>query len=122
MNTVTRLSREVPQRDSPRRKGEVEVAAGADELRSEIAQVHPSRRRIAPFQKEMELAAQRKAEAQARREAREKAEREREEKQVERERQRKAMAKARSGGKNGQRKLGRESQVLLEKVQRMMNG
>jgi len=29
------------------------------------------------------------------------------------------MAKARTGGKNGQRKLGRESTVLLEKVKRL---
>jgi hypothetical protein len=29
------------------------------------------------------------------------------------------MAKARSGGLNGQRKLGRESKVLLERVKRM---
>lgn len=30
------------------------------------------------------------------------------------------MAKARTGGPNGQRKLGRESNVLLEKVKRMV--
>ena len=30
------------------------------------------------------------------------------------------MAKARTGGKNGQRKLGRESKVLLEKVQNLV--
>lgn len=38
----------------------------------------------------------------------------------ERERFRRAMAKARTGGKNGQRKLGRESKVLLEKVRRVV--
>ena len=38
----------------------------------------------------------------------------------ERERFRRAMAKARTGGPNGQRKLGRESKVLLEKVKRMV--
>jgi hypothetical protein len=31
-----------------------------------------------------------------------------------------AMAKARKGGVNGQRKLGRESNVLLMKVQKMV--
>ena len=38
----------------------------------------------------------------------------------ERERFRRAMAKARTGGPNGQRKLGRESKVLLEKVKKMV--
>lgn len=38
----------------------------------------------------------------------------------ERERHRRAMAKARTGGRNGQRKLGRESVVLLDKVRRMV--
>ena len=41
-------------------------------------------------------------------------------KMEERERFRKAMARARTGGKNGQRKLGRESVVLLEKVRRVV--
>ncbi|CRK21301.1 hypothetical protein BN1723_012328 [Verticillium longisporum] len=44
---------------------------------------------------------------------------ERERKVADRERYRRAMAKARRGGENGQRKLGRESNLLLEKVRRM---
>ena len=53
----------------------------------------------------------------------EEANREREAKRDERERFRKAMLKARNGGKHGdQKKLGRESKVLLEKVQRMVQG
>lgn len=73
-----------------------------------------------PFAKEHAQAQQRKQEAEARRLAREQAERERAMKREERERFRKAMAKARSGGVNGQRKLGRESNVLLDKVRRMV--
>lgn len=73
-----------------------------------------------PFAKEHAQALQRKEEAEARRLAREQAERERAMKREERERFRKAMAKARSGGVNGQRKLGRESNVLLDKVKRMV--
>jgi len=73
-----------------------------------------------PFQKEENEANRRKREAEERREAREKANRGRIQKLDERDRFRKAMAKARTGGKNGQRKLGRESQVLLERVQRMV--
>lgn len=78
------------------------------------------RPRTNPYGKEVAAAEQRQAEVDARRAAREKADRDRAEKLAERERFRKAMAKARSGGKNGQRKLGRESQVLLERVQRIM--
>lgn len=77
------------------------------------------RPRPQPFQKEVEVAQKKKEEAEARQKAREDADRERTKKIAERERFRKAMAKAR-GGPNGQRKLGRESQVLLEKAQRLM--
>ena len=78
--------------------------------------------RPVPFKKEAETALQRREERAAREEAFEAANREREAKKEERERYRKAMSKARNGGTNGvQRKLGRESKVLLEKVQRMVN-
>lgn len=75
-----------------------------------------------PFEKEARLAEKRKAEADARRKEIEEAQRQRQRKIEERERFRKAMAKARTGGKNGQRKLGRESKVLLEKVKRFVEG
>lgn len=73
-----------------------------------------------PFAKEHAQATARKEEAEARRRAIEEARQERAKKIEERERFRKAMAKARSGGPNGQRKLGRESNVLLDKVRRMV--
>ena len=73
-----------------------------------------------PFQKEAREAEERRVQAEERRKAIEKANRERQKKTEERERFRKAMAKARTGGRNGQRKLGRESQVLLERVKRVM--
>lgn len=72
------------------------------------------------FEKEQAFAEQKKAEAEARRLEFERRNQEKKEKIEERERFRKAMAKARTGGKNGQRKLGKESQVLLERVQRML--
>ncbi|TGO38997.1 hypothetical protein BHYA_0063g00460 [Botrytis hyacinthi] len=72
------------------------------------------------FAKELAFAEKQKAEQQARREEFERKEREKKAKIEERERFRRQMAKARSGGKNGQRKLGRESQVLLEKVKRVV--
>jgi hypothetical protein len=72
------------------------------------------------FEKETAFAEQKKAEAEARRLEFERRDRERKQKIAERERFRKTMAKARTGGKNGQRKLGRESKVLLEKVWRVV--
>lgn len=75
-----------------------------------------------PFEKEARLAEKRKVEADARRKEIEEAQRQRQRKVEERERFRRAMAKARTGGKNGQRKLGRESQVLFEKVKRVVEG
>ncbi|BDD59818.1 hypothetical protein MPDQ_003846 [Monascus purpureus] len=61
------------------------------------------------FAKELEIAEKRKQEAEARR-------RERELKQKERE----AMARARRPDRDGKRRLGRESKVLLDRVQRMV--
>lgn len=75
-------------------------------------------RRPGYFEKEEAYAEQKRAEAEARRIEFERRDKERKQKVEERERFRKTMAKARSGGKNGQRKLGKESQVLLEKVRR----
>lgn len=74
-----------------------------------------------PFSKEHAQATARKEEAEARRKAIDEAHRERARKIEEREKIQKAMAKARKGGPNGQRKLGRESNVLLMKVQKMVN-
>ncbi|MCJ1410607.1 hypothetical protein MMC19_004693 [Ptychographa xylographoides] len=76
----------------------------------------PRKPKAVPFTREALAAQQRKEEAQARHEAFEKGQQERMQKIEERERFRRAMAKARTGGRNGQRKLGRESQVLLERV------
>ncbi|THW32405.1 hypothetical protein D6D21_10398 [Aureobasidium pullulans] len=81
---------------------------------------HSRRQKIIPFAKEHRAAQRQKREAEERREAYERSQRERAEKTEERERFRKAMAKARSGGRNGQRKLGRESTVLLDRIKRTM--
>jgi len=99
--------------------------APADKQPGDEAQVSPRQRRqrkpkSQPFKREHEQALQQKAEAEERRKAREEAEKQRQQKIEERERFRKAMAKARTGGPNGQRKLGRESKVLLERVKRMV--
>ncbi|CAG8958806.1 hypothetical protein HYFRA_00011757 [Hymenoscyphus fraxineus] len=72
------------------------------------------------FEKEEAYAAQKKAEAEARRAEFERRQKEKSQKIEERETFRKAMAKARTGGKNGQRKLGRESKVLLERVKKIV--
>ncbi len=80
----------------------------------------PPRPKAVPFRKEALLAQHRKEENEKRRREFEESNRQRQVKIDERESFRKAMAKARSGGRDGQRKLGRESKVLLEKVQRMV--
>jgi len=72
------------------------------------------------FEKEQAFAAQKKAEAEARRLEFERRDKEKKLKIGERDRFRKAMAKARTGGQNGQRKLGKESKVLLERVKRIV--
>ncbi|KAM3065524.1 hypothetical protein ACMFMG_011591 [Clarireedia jacksonii] len=74
------------------------------------------------FAKEMEIARKKKEERQARQQEFERRQKEIAEKREERERFRRQMAKARSGGKNGQRKLGRESKVLLERVKKIVEG
>ncbi|KAG9241363.1 hypothetical protein BJ878DRAFT_232149 [Calycina marina] len=72
------------------------------------------------FEKEQEFAKQKRAEAAKKRAEFEGRDQEKRQKIEDREKFRRAMAKARAGGKNGQRKLGKESKVLLEKVQRMV--
>jgi len=76
--------------------------------------------KIDPFSPASREAQRRKQEAERRREEKERAEQERQRKLEERERHRKAMAAARKGGRNGQRKLGRESGVLLDRVRRIV--
>ena len=90
----------------------------------EIAEVRRPRRpklpKPVPFEKEARLAEQRREEAETRRRVVEDSRAQRQQRTEERERFRKAMAKARTEGKNGQRKLGRESKLLLEKVRRVI--
>lgn len=64
-----------------------------------------------PFAKEMELVEKRKQEMEARQRAREIRQKDRE-----------AMAKAKRPDQHGNRRLGRESKVLLDRVQRMVGG
>ena len=75
--------------------------------------------RSQPFQRETEVAREKKEAMKARQTAKQEGDKERTRKLVERERFRKTMAKAR-GGQNSQRKLGRESTVLLAKALRLM--
>lgn len=72
------------------------------------------------FDKELREAERKKAEAEARAKERERREKEREKAIKERERHRRIMAKARSGGRDGKRKLGKESIVMLDRVKRLV--
>lgn len=72
------------------------------------------------YEKELAEAARKKQEAEERAAERARREEERSRRTAERERHRRAMAKARTPGRNGHRKLGRESFVLLDKVKRLV--
>ncbi|KAK1985776.1 hypothetical protein LZ30DRAFT_583414 [Colletotrichum cereale] len=72
------------------------------------------------YEKQLAHAEQKRAEAEARRAEIQRRREERERKTADRERYRRAMAKARKGGEDGQRRLGRESALLLEKVKRIV--
>ena len=106
------------------RNAEEDDSEEADEAGT--AKARPAKRKSTrpakpvPFARETRHAEQRQKEAADRAEQWEKSRRERAEKLEDREKFRRAMAKARAGGKNGQRKLGRESSVLLAKVKRMV--
>jgi hypothetical protein len=80
------------------------------------------RSRQDPFAKESQVAQQQREEAEQRQKEREESNRQRQRKIEERERMRIAVAKARTPGRDGKRKLGRESGMLLEKVKRMVAG
>ncbi|KAI0599395.1 hypothetical protein F4775DRAFT_591510 [Biscogniauxia sp. FL1348] len=80
----------------------------------------PKPRKPGYFDKAVADAERKKAEAEARAQEIERRNAERQRKSEERERFRKAMAKARKPGRDGQRKLGRESGLLLEKVKKMV--
>lgn len=73
-----------------------------------------------PFEWEARLAEQKREESRARQLCLEASITERQEKAAEREKFRRAMVKARRPDRNGQRKLGRESKVLLEKVKKLV--
>ncbi|KAH0021499.1 hypothetical protein KCU78_g6089, partial [Aureobasidium melanogenum] len=113
-----------PRQEKPKHKSPSPAPvqeAPAENTISNLSGIHHSRRqKIIPFAKEHRAAQRQKREAEERHAAYEKSQKERAEKLEERERFRKAMAKARSGGKNGQRKLGRESTVLLDRIKRMV--
>jgi hypothetical protein len=107
----------------PERKAMLEAPEERTPAPLKAAQARSDRKRSRKpgyFDKETAFAEKLKAEAEARRLEFERREKERKQKIAERERLRKTMAKARTGGKNGQRKLGRESKVLLEKIQRLV--
>ncbi|KAI1273243.1 hypothetical protein F5Y07DRAFT_402626 [Xylaria sp. FL0933] len=79
------------------------------------------KRRPGYFDKALTMAERKKAEAAERAAEKERREAERRRRTEERERFRRAMAKARKPGRDGQRRLGRESGLLLEKVKKMVD-
>ncbi|KAH8590483.1 hypothetical protein B0O99DRAFT_634474 [Bisporella sp. PMI_857] len=106
--------------DGPREPSPVALPSQESQFQQQQQRTERRRKKPAYFEKEQAFAEKKKAEAVARREEFERREKDRKQKMEERERFRRAMAKARTGGKNGQRKLGRESKVLLERVKQMV--
>jgi hypothetical protein len=86
----------------------------------EPARKKQRKQRQDPFSKEAEAARKRKEEAEQRQKEYEENQRHRREALDQRERMRKAMQKARTPGRDGKRKLGRESGFLLEKVKKLV--
>lgn len=78
------------------------------------------RRRPDYFEKELAESERLRAEAAARQAEVARREKEKAKRIAERERYRNAMAKAKAPGKDGKRKLGRESRLLLDKVKRIV--
>lgn len=124
----------LPNNHSPEAEGRnlsthsLSEARSRDQENHDENSIHPSRRqrirrrpKSNPYKKEMDFAENQRFEKASRLEAVEKQKMQRQRKTEERVRFRNAMAKARQPGPNGQRKLGRESKVLLEKVKSIAN-
>ena len=80
------------------------------------------RQKTDPFSREAQEAKRKREAAEQRQREREGAQAQRQKKMEERERMRRAMPQARKPGRDGKRKLGRESAVLLERVKKLVNG
>lgn len=101
-------------------KDESMAQAGAEPERTTGPSDGQRRRTRRPgyYDKQLKKAAERREEAEKRRKEWERRMEERAQKQAERERFKKAMAKTRD--KDGKKKLGRESSLLLEKVKKLV--
>lgn len=80
------------------------------------------RQRQDPFAKESQAAQRQREEAEQRQKEYEESQAQRRKAWEDRERMRRAVVKARTPGRDGKKKLGRESGMLLEKVRRMVAG
>jgi hypothetical protein len=95
-------------------------ASPEPEYVQEPARKKQRKQRPDPFSKEAEAARTRRQEAEQRQHEYEENLRHRREALEQRERMRKAMQNARAPGRDGKRKLGRESGFLLEKVKKLV--
>ncbi|KAK0722301.1 hypothetical protein B0T26DRAFT_674023 [Lasiosphaeria miniovina] len=113
--------------DNPRIQAVVDVDPKSDEKAAAVdyqgweekRQSH-RQRRPGYFDKELEVAEHKKREAEERAAEIARREAEKQRRIADRERFRKAMAKAKEPGRDGKRKVGRESRILLERVQRIV--
>lgn len=118
-SNLTELGPRVPTADRP----ETEDSAAADgEPSSQSKERRPHHRHNRPdyFAKQLAAGEKRKAEVEARIAEAARREAEMARRVAERERQRRAMEKANTPGRDGKRKLGRQGNVLLDQVKRIV--
>lgn len=118
-SNLTELGPRVPTADRP----ETEDPAAADgEPSSQSKERRPHHRHNRPdyFAKQLAAGEKRKAEVEARIAEAARREAEMARRVAERERQRRAMEKANTPGRDGKRKLGRQGNVLLDQVKRIV--
>jgi len=104
----------------PDRQAQLDKEPSPEPIENPAKHKGQRRPRPDPFSKEAQIAKERKEAAERRNREREEAEQQRQRAIQDRERMHRAMRKARTPGRDGKRKLGRESGVLLEKVKRMV--
>ncbi|KAK3936773.1 hypothetical protein QBC46DRAFT_268986 [Diplogelasinospora grovesii] len=106
-----------------RRERKEEAEVNEDQMDAEDGQQQQrqwKKRRPDYYEKQLAEATRKKAEAEAREAEFKRREEEKKKRMAQRDQYRKQMAKARQPGKDGKRKLGRESQLLLDKAKRIM--
>ncbi|KAK1834375.1 hypothetical protein QBC39DRAFT_252439 [Podospora conica] len=116
-SNLTELGARVPTADRPK-----DEQADAGEHARKERQPHHRHNRPDYFAKQLAAGEKRKAEVEARIAEAARREAEMQKRMADRERHRRAMEKANTPGRDGKRKLGRQGNVLLDQVKRIVGG